>query len=91
MHVPIGKVSFDAPALLENYLSVLDELNRAKPAAAKGRYLKGVAVVVDDGSRGPHRSLGRRDLDDSANGGRVVASPPDNLIARRRPPVSNTR
>ena len=45
VHVPIGKVSFDADALLENYSAVLDELLRAKPAAAKGRYLKSIAVA----------------------------------------------
>ena len=44
VHVPIGKVSFEVPALLENYLAVLDELNRAKPASAKGRYLKGIVA-----------------------------------------------
>ncbi|MDQ1429861.1 MAG: large subunit ribosomal protein [Actinomycetota bacterium] len=44
VHVPIGKASFDAHALLENYHSVLDELLRAKPASAKGRYLKGVTL-----------------------------------------------
>jgi large subunit ribosomal protein L1 len=40
VHVPIGKASFDTAALLENYHAVLDEILRAKPAAAKGRYLK---------------------------------------------------
>jgi large subunit ribosomal protein L1 len=44
VHVPIGKASFDTHALLENYHSVLDELLRAKPASAKGRYLKAVTV-----------------------------------------------
>jgi large subunit ribosomal protein L1 len=44
VHVPIGKASFDASDLLANYQAVLDEVLRAKPAAAKGRYLKGVAV-----------------------------------------------
>ena len=44
MHVPIGKVSFDRLQLVENYQAVLDELMRAKPAAAKGRYLKGVTL-----------------------------------------------
>jgi len=44
VHVPIGKVSFDTQKLLENYFAVLDELGRAKPAAAKGRYIKGIAV-----------------------------------------------
>jgi large subunit ribosomal protein L1 len=42
VHVPVGKASFDTAALLENYFAVLDELQRAKPASAKGRYLKSV-------------------------------------------------
>jgi large subunit ribosomal protein L1 len=42
--VPIGKVSFDTAALAANYQAVLDEVNRAKPAAAKGRYLKSVST-----------------------------------------------
>ncbi|MCU1352949.1 MAG: rplA [Acidimicrobiales bacterium] len=44
VHVPIGKVSFEAPALQANFSAVLDELQRAKPASSKGRYLKRVAV-----------------------------------------------
>jgi large subunit ribosomal protein L1 len=44
VHVPIGKVSFDRASLLTNFRAVIDELNRAKPAAAKGRYVKGVTV-----------------------------------------------
>ncbi len=45
VHVPIGKVSFETGALLDNYYAVLDELLRAKPAAAKGRYLRSIAVA----------------------------------------------
>jgi len=44
IHVPIGKVSFDRVNLLENYRAVFDELMRAKPAAAKGRYVRSVAL-----------------------------------------------
>jgi large subunit ribosomal protein L1 len=44
VHVPIGKASFDSGALVDNYHAVLDELLRAKPASAKGRYLKSVTV-----------------------------------------------
>jgi large subunit ribosomal protein L1 len=40
----LGKASFDTTALLENYYAVLDELTRAKPASAKGRYLKAVTA-----------------------------------------------
>jgi large subunit ribosomal protein L1 len=44
IHVPIGKVSFERDALLDNFRAVIDELNRAKPAAAKGRYMRSVTV-----------------------------------------------
>jgi large subunit ribosomal protein L1 len=42
--VPIGKASFTSEALLDNFRAVVDELNRAKPAAAKGRYVKRVTL-----------------------------------------------
>jgi large subunit ribosomal protein L1 len=42
--VPIGKASFTPAALLDNFRAVVDELNRAKPAAAKGRYMRRVTV-----------------------------------------------
>jgi large subunit ribosomal protein L1 len=45
IHVPIGKVSFDRRALLENMQAVIEELQRAKPAAAKGRYMRGITVT----------------------------------------------
>jgi len=45
VHVPIGKVSFAPQALLDNFKAVLDELQRAKPAAAKGKYVKKVVVA----------------------------------------------
>jgi large subunit ribosomal protein L1 len=44
VHVPIGKASFTAEALLENFRAVIDELNRAKPASAKGRYMRRVTL-----------------------------------------------
>jgi large subunit ribosomal protein L1 len=44
VHVPVGKVSFNADALLDNFRAVMDELQRAKPAAAKGRYLKRISL-----------------------------------------------
>jgi large subunit ribosomal protein L1 len=44
VHVPIGKVSFDPDARLANFQAVLDEILRAKPAAAKGRYIRSVTV-----------------------------------------------
>jgi large subunit ribosomal protein L1 len=44
VHVPIGKASFEPTALSANLHAVLDEVRRAKPASAKGKYIKGVTV-----------------------------------------------
>lgn len=44
VHLLIGKRSFDEGALLENFLAIMDEIIRAKPAAAKGRYVRSVTV-----------------------------------------------
>ncbi len=44
VHVPIGKASFALDALHANFHAVLDELQRAKPASAKGRYIKRITV-----------------------------------------------
>ena len=49
VHLPIGKVSFDERKLLENYAAVIDELIRAKPSAAKGRYVKKITVTTTMG------------------------------------------
>src|SRR3954449_2018869 len=45
VHVPIGKVSFSDDALDANLHAVVDELQRAKPASAKGRYIKSITVA----------------------------------------------
>jgi large subunit ribosomal protein L1 len=45
VHVAIGKKSFDERALVENYGAVLEEILRAKPAAAKGRYVKSITLA----------------------------------------------
>jgi large subunit ribosomal protein L1 len=45
VHVAIGKKSFDERRLAENYAAVLDEIVRAKPAAAKGRYIRGITLA----------------------------------------------
>lgn len=44
VHVPIGKVSFTEEALVANLVAVIDELNRAKPASTKGRYMRKLTV-----------------------------------------------
>src|SRR5216117_2023625 len=45
VHVAIGKKSFDERQLVENYAALIDEILRAKPAAAKGRYIRGVTLT----------------------------------------------
>ncbi len=45
IHCPMGKVSFGAEKLLENYNALMDAIVRAKPAASKGTYLKSVVIA----------------------------------------------
>lgn len=49
IHVPIGKVSFDDAKLIENFTTINDVLLRAKPAAAKGQYIKNITVTTTFG------------------------------------------
>jgi large subunit ribosomal protein L1 len=49
VHVAIGKKSFSEKALLENYAALVEEIVRAKPAAAKGRYIKGITLTTTMG------------------------------------------
>ncbi|MDQ4029552.1 MAG: 50S ribosomal protein L1 [Actinomycetota bacterium] len=49
VHVSIGKKSFDERALVENYAALVDEIVRAKPAAAKGRYIKQITLTTTMG------------------------------------------
>jgi large subunit ribosomal protein L1 len=49
VHLPIGKADFEESALLENYAALIDEINRAKPASAKGRYLHTVTLTTTMG------------------------------------------
>ena len=49
VHVAIGKKSFDERALLENYAALVEEIVRAKPSAAKGRYIRSITVATSMG------------------------------------------
>ncbi len=58
VHMVIGKASFEQQKLLENYAAVVEELVRAKPSAAKGRYLRSITTHLDHGAgrEGGHRA-----------------------------------
>jgi large subunit ribosomal protein L1 len=58
VHMPIGKRSFGERELLENYATLLDEIVRAKPASAKGRYIRRVTLAPTMGP-GIHVDPGR--------------------------------
>ena len=49
IHAPIGKVSFETEKLVENFLAVFEVIQKAKPAAAKGTYMKSVNITTTMG------------------------------------------
>jgi large subunit ribosomal protein L1 len=49
VHISIGKKSFAEKQLLENYAAILDEIVRAKPSAAKGRYIRSITLTTTMG------------------------------------------
>jgi len=49
VHLAIGKTDMEESALLENYATLLDEIVRARPAAAKGRYLRTITLTTSQG------------------------------------------
>ena len=49
VHLVIGRKSFDEKTLLENYATVVEEIVRAKPAAAKGRYIRSITLTSSMG------------------------------------------
>jgi large subunit ribosomal protein L1 len=49
VHVTLGKRSFDARQLVENYAALIDEVMRARPAAAKGRYIRSITLTTTMG------------------------------------------
>src|SRR5215470_1594344 len=68
VHLPIGKKSFEERALLENYATLLDEIIRAKPSAAKGRYIKQITLTTTMGPGVHVDSTRTRDLTEELDG-----------------------
>jgi large subunit ribosomal protein L1 len=44
VHVPVGKLSFDSQKLIDNAVTVISSIVKAKPSASKGRYIKGITL-----------------------------------------------
>ncbi|MYG94683.1 MAG: 50S ribosomal protein L1 [Acidimicrobiia bacterium] len=59
VHVPVGKLSFEADALVSNITAVVDELSRVRPAAVKGRYFRKLTISA---TMGPGVKLDLADL-----------------------------
>ena len=61
MHAPIGKISFAAERLIANAHALMDNIVKAKPSAAKGKYLKSVTMssTMGPGVHDRHVARGR--------------------------------
>jgi large subunit ribosomal protein L1 len=63
LHLIIGKRSFDERQLVDNYLAVVEEILRAKPSAAKGKYIKTMSLSTTMGPGVPIDPARVRDID----------------------------
>jgi large subunit ribosomal protein L1 len=68
LHLIIGKKSFEEGDLRQNYAAVIEEVQRAKPAAAKGRYLKSIALSTTMGPGIRIDPTKSKDLEDELEG-----------------------
>jgi large subunit ribosomal protein L1 len=73
VHMVIGKASFDDRKLLENYAAVLDELIRAKPSVAKGRYLRSITIASTMGPGVKVDTAKTRDILEEASAATIAA------------------
>ena len=76
LHFIIGKASFSEAQLLDNYVAALDEVLRAKPSAAKGRYLRKVSLSTTMGPGIPIDPARTRNLVADVTGDEDVATEP---------------
>jgi large subunit ribosomal protein L1 len=68
LHFIIGKTSFEISQLADNYAAALDEILRAKPSAAKGRYIKKATITTTMGPGIPVDPNRTRNLMDDSQG-----------------------
>ena len=61
VHVPVGKVSFAPEKLVENFRTLMETLVKAKPAGAKGQYIRSVTVAATMGPGIPVQMAGKAD------------------------------
>jgi large subunit ribosomal protein L1 len=73
VHMVIGKASFEVRQLLENYAAVIEELIRAKPSVAKGRYLRTITMTSTMGPGVKVDSSRTRDIVEEAPAGTIAA------------------
>jgi large subunit ribosomal protein L1 len=73
VHLPIGKRSFDERALLENYAVLVEEIVRAKPSAAKGRYIRQITLTTTMGPGIHVDTTKTRDIAEELEGATVPA------------------
>jgi large subunit ribosomal protein L1 len=79
VHLSIGKRSFEERALLENYAALVEEIVRAKPSAAKGRYITQITLTTTMGPGVHVDSTITRDIAEELGGESAGADPPKEI------------
>jgi len=74
VHMVVGKTSFDDEQLLGNYQAIIEELIRAKPSAAKGRYIRSIVIASSMGPGIKVDPSKTKDLIDASNEEAVAAA-----------------
>jgi large subunit ribosomal protein L1 len=82
VHMTIGKASFEPDKLLDNYSAVLDEIVRAKPASAKGRYIRSATLAT---TMGPGIKVDSGKAGDSGAAPAKAAAAPEDISAEEEP------
>ena len=91
VHMTVGKTSFSDEQLLENYQAVLEELIRAKPSAAKGKYIRTVTLASTMGPGIKVDPSRTKDFDRDGGWRSRVSAPTHSLLHRLRPRLRGVR